>query len=327
LRVFIANFGRENYLWPACLAQATIATIEADDERPLRLAGEREAYLTLVTTTKRTAAGISPTRQVASRWFNLAGILEATEGDIWIHREKDNLWWTTSRPGPPTVTLKAAHKPANPDDRVHVLHKPAEPWSDRSRKGEPLRWRALHPKAQTFLFTESTLQQLAPDNAAYALQLINGDDLQSSWHDRPDWLARAERYKRNPVTMLDARQRTIAEMVMNARKTAAHANGQEISRTVKNKEVLFHNLQEFEAHLALLLAEQEGRCRLTDLPLQYAGIEDDPELLCSLDRIDSNGHYAPGNLQIVCRFANRWKNDDHDENFRRLLSIIRDATT
>jgi len=153
---------------------------------------------------------------------------------------------------------------------------------------------------------------------------INGEE-RSAWHDRSDWLAKAERYKRNPVTMLDARQRTIAEMIMSARSTAARANGQDVSRTLKNKDVQFRNQQEFEAHLSLLLDKQEGRCRLTDLPLQYHGIEDDLELVCSLDRIDSNGHYGPGNLQIVCRFANRWKNNDSDENFRRLISIIRDA--
>src|SRR5436309_3042203 len=143
MRVFIANFGRGNYLWPACLAQGTIATLEAEDERPLRLAGDREGYITLVTTTRQTAAGLPQTRQVAARWFNLASIIEGTEDDIWIHREKDDLWWTTSRSGESTVTLEPAHKPAHPSDRVYVLHKPAAPWSDRTSKGERLLWRAL----------------------------------------------------------------------------------------------------------------------------------------------------------------------------------------
>jgi hypothetical protein len=33
----------------------------------------------------------------------------------------------------------------------------------------------------------------------------------------------------------------------------------------------------------------------------------DLDLSPSLDRIDSDGHYAPDNLQIVARFVNRWK--------------------
>lgn len=46
-------------------------------------------------------------------------------------------------------------------------------------------------------------------------------------------------------------------------------------------------------------------------------------LLCSLDRIDSSGHYSIGNLQVVCRFLNRWKNDGNDTEFRRLLALLR----
>jgi hypothetical protein len=318
VRVFIANFGQENYLWPTCLAEHTIATLEAEDERPFRLAGDREGYINLVTGTKSTARGITPTRQVASRWFNLAGIIEESAGDLWIHREKDDVWWTTSRAG----ALRDHREPAHHDSTtlVHILQKPADAWSNRTRTGTPLRWRALHPKAQTFLFTESTLQQLAPENAAYAHALINGDTLEA-WHQQPEWQAKAERVQRNHVSILDARQAAIAYMILQAHETAKRANGQQVLRTVKNKDVRFRNTPEFEAHLDLLLRRQEGRCALTDIPLEYPGTADDPELVCSLDRIDSNGHYEPGNLQIVCKFANRWKNDDSDANFRRLLTI------
>jgi len=46
--VFIANFSRENYFWPSCIAQVTIATLEAEEERPLRLAGDVNAIETLM---------------------------------------------------------------------------------------------------------------------------------------------------------------------------------------------------------------------------------------------------------------------------------------
>lgn len=49
---------------------------------------------------------------------------------------------------------------------------------------------------------------------------------------------------------------------------------------------------------------------------------EDPEMLCSLDRIDSNGHYERGNLQIVCRFVNRWS-DSVDAHFRTLVAKVR----
>jgi hypothetical protein len=36
------------------------------------------------------------------------------------------------------------------------------------------------------------------------------------------------------------------------------------------------------------------------------------------------GHYELGNLQVVCRFVNRRKNDGSDAEFRRLIGL-RDA--
>jgi hypothetical protein len=172
MKVFIANFGRENYLWPQCLARSSVATLEGEDVHPLRKAGDREAYIALSMATKITAAGIAPTRPVASRWFNLAGIVEATEGDLWIHREKNELWWTISRPGQPEEVLEPALNASKADHRVFVLHKPADPWTDKTRKGSRLGWPSLHPRAQEFLFTEGTMQQLSEENAAYALALV-----------------------------------------------------------------------------------------------------------------------------------------------------------
>jgi hypothetical protein len=67
---------------------------------------------------------------------------------------------------------------------------------------------------------------------------------------------------------------------------------------------------------------QEGVCAITDLPLQYEGEHDDIAMVCSLDRIDSSKHYEPGNLQVVCRFVNRWKSDSPDAEFRRLIRIV-----
>jgi hypothetical protein len=48
-------------------------------------------------------------------------------------------------------------------------------------------------------------------------------------------------------------------------------------------------------------------------------------MLCSLDRIDSDGHYEEENLQIVCRFINRWKSDSDDAEFRRLVRLLQDT--
>ncbi|MBB4199646.1 hypothetical protein CCR94_07225 [Rhodoblastus sphagnicola] len=321
MKVFIANFGRENYEWPVCLQRGTIATMNRVDLQKLWAAGDRDAYIDLQMKGK-TAAGITPTKAVASRWFNLMTIIAETDGDLWIHREKDQLWWTTSRSSTPTFEPK--HETVGEKRDVIVCHKPSEPWSNRNRSGNRLDWNALHPKACEFLFTEGTLQQLRDDYAEYAAALINGDDL-SPWHSRPEWKAKIEKAKgkKGVATIFNARQRSAARMAMTAMGTVAGANGQKALHTVKNKDMGFASQQDLEKYLLDLLELQEGLCAITGLALQFDGDHDDVEMLCSLDRIDSAGHYEPGNLQIVCRFINRWKRADGDDEFRRLIRVVR----
>lgn len=324
VKVYIANFGRENHLWSDCLARSTVATLEGEDVRPLRLAGDREAYVERTVATRRTARGILPTRAVASRWFNLAGIIESTENDLWIHREKNDLWWTYSRAGEPQVVVQRAFHAADDGPRVCVIHKPADAWRNVTRHGNRLVWPLIHARAQEFLFTESTMQSLSADNSAYATALINGDDL-SFWHSQQAWVTKAEKAKRNPGFVLNARQMTVIRMVKTACETVSQAKGQAVTRTAKFKENKFRNAVEFERYVSELLKAQEGLCAITGIPLQYDRVGDDRDLKCSLDRIDSNGHYEPGNLQVVCCFVNRWKNDDNDGNFRRLIAVVRSS--
>ncbi len=80
-----------------------------------------------------------------------------------------------------------------------------------------------------------------------------------------------------------------------------------------------------ESLIADLLDVQENRCALTGIPFQYRGSDVDRNLLPSLDRIDSNGHYEIGNLQVVCQFINFWKSDSDNEDFKRLLMLVRDV--
>lgn len=326
MKTFIANFGRANYLWPRCHQEATIATFEDEDLRPFWLAGDRDGYIAYAIAHKKSAAGITPTRPVASRWFNLATIVSETQNDLWIHREKDELWWTRSKPGAVQVSLEASSEPGRTGPSVFVIQKPAEPWSNKDKLGRRLVWPALHPKAREFLFTEGTLQQLSEDNALYAQALIDAKDL-DSWHAQTQWKAKEEKSNKAPVVLYSAAQRSAYRMASTAMATTMSSNGQEVTRTVKNKEFRFDSEKALQDYLEVLLVAQDNSCAITSLPLQFDGEHTDSEMLCSLDRIDSNGHYEAGNLQIVCRFVNRWKSDSEDSEFRRLVRLLQTSAT
>jgi hypothetical protein len=168
----------------------------------------------------------------------------------------------------------------------------------------------------------STLQKLNPDYAEYAAALINGDDLRRC-HDRPDWQRKADAARRSAAVILNARQRAVADMVATVRSTVRDADGQQVLRTVKVKELRIPNPEALERYIHALLASQDDSCAITGVPLQFPGSHDDTEMLTSLDRIDSDGHYEERNLQIACRFVNRWKNDGNDADFRRLIGVVR----
>jgi hypothetical protein len=105
----------------------------------------------------------------------------------------------------------------------------------------------------------------------------------------------------------------------------ARASGRPIFRVTKDKKLGFPSIDAFRTHVAQLIERSSGRCALTDLPLTFDLDGKDKAFLCSLDRIDSNGHYVEGNLQVVCRFINRWKGSQTDGEFRRLLARVRDG--
>jgi len=117
-------------------------------------------------------------------------IISETNGDVWIHRERDQLWWTVSKADAPEIIEEIEPNSLQASPRVYVCHKPCEPWANHNKKGNRLEWKTLHSKAKEFLFTEGTLQKLGDDHAEYALAMIAGTDL-TPWYDRPTWRAKA----------------------------------------------------------------------------------------------------------------------------------------
>ncbi|MDN7125657.1 hypothetical protein J6I90_12265 [Pseudidiomarina sp. 1APP75-32.1] len=328
MKVYIANFGQENYEWPECLDKSTVATMNDIEAQPLWEQGKREQYIT-ERMKSLTAAGKKPTRPVAARWYNLMTFISQTDGDVWIHRDGEKLYWTISKSSPPFFTRKV--EPVGRKREVVVCHKPCEAWSSRSRSGNELLWRSLHPKARDFLSTEATLQQLNQDYASYALALINGKDL-APWHEQSAWQEKNKKSAReySPVTNASNTRKVACRLSVEqrmsntAKKTARNSNGQTRDATIKNKEFRFTSELELEEHIISLIERQNGYCTLTGLPLEMNESNGDSEFFCSLDRIDSDGHYEAGNLQVVCRFANRWKGASDDGEFRRIIKIIQE---
>ncbi|MDP2764950.1 MAG: hypothetical protein Q8O54_08950 [Brevundimonas sp.] len=117
-------------------------------------------------------------------------------------------------------------------------------------------------------------------------------------------------------------EKSIIAMRYSILNTVRSSNGQIVERTVKDKTT---SLSEpaLDAHLGYLLVLQDGRCALTGIPFDFHTIDGDRHLRPSPDRIDSTGHYEPGNIQVVCQFINFWKGTFEDAEFRRLLMLVR----
>jgi hypothetical protein len=124
--------------------------------------------------------------------------------------------------------------------------------------------------------------------------------------------------------VLGGRERSIADLKYSIIQTAQQARGQIVQRTtqirLKNLDLDGYAL---EQHIRELMDLQEDRCALTGIPFQFKDENADPHLLPSPDRIDSEGHYQIGNIQIVCQFVNFWKRASPNEEFIRLLTLVR----
>jgi hypothetical protein len=324
-RVYIANFGEANALWPVAHANQTILTIDNVDAHPFWSEGDRDGYVAAVMSHTLTTRGMRPGKQTAGRWYNLICELRDTEGDIWISRQGEALWWTVSLPGDLEEHLIPSTNPGRDGAQVWLLQKRCQPWSDRDGEGRPLRWAALHAKARDFLATEATFQTIANDRgyANYARALVAGKSLHS-WHATPVFSRKQVEAKTQGVRIFSSRERAAARMAETMLGTVGQANGQVAERRIKEKTTTLSR-RECEELLRRLMGEQEDLCALTGLALGYDGECNDKEMLASLDRVDSGGHYTPDNVQLVCRFMNRWKGADDEVLVRRLLSKLRSS--
>lgn len=322
-KVYVANFGEGNALWPIAKTNNTIITIDNVSLHLSWQTGDRDGYIDAALDHTLTALGKRPSRQTAGRWYNLVTEMQETEGDTWISRQGDAIWWTVSQPGDLREAIQPSTNPARDGVEIWHIEKPCLPWSNRDRQGRPLLWEALHSKARDFLSTEATFQTIANDRgyADYARALIEGEPL-DQWHTSKPFRDKAETSTKRVGRTFSPKEIAAARMARTMLATVAQSNGQTVESRVKEKNTTL-SVHECEALIRQRMGEQEDHCALTGLPLGYDTDCDDPEMLASLDRIHSNGHYTPENLQLVCRFINRWKKADDDQLVRRLLTELR----
>jgi len=110
----------------------------------------------------------------------------------------------------------------------------------------------------------------------------------------------------------------IKRMAESVNKTVGASGGQRM-QVIKSKSTNMTTSQ-LEELMSVLIKKQNYKCALTGLKLSNG---EDGQLVPSPDRIDSNGHYTEGNIQIVCKFANFWKNNQENAEFLRLLKLVR----
>jgi len=78
-----------------------------------------------------------------------------------------------------------------------------------------------------------------------------------------------------------------------------------------------------------LLRKQQGKCALTGWDLEFTrGSETSRtnDLGCTMDRIDNDKGYVPGNIQLVCWCVNKMKGAFNDDAFRELCRQITEHT-
>lgn len=235
-RIYIANFGEANALWPTAKANNTVLTIDNVDVRPFWKSGDRDAYIHAAPEATFTARGVRPTKQTVGHWYNLIEELQASKGDIWISRQGASIWWTVSQPDEKREELIASTNPTRNGAQLWLLQKRCLPWKGRDEQGRSLLWEALHPKAHDFLSTEATFQAIANDRGYtdYARALIAGESL-DHWHFRKAFRDKAETSSKSVGRTFYAKERAAMDMTRTLLSTVSQANGQMAERRVKEK--------------------------------------------------------------------------------------------
>lgn len=309
--IYISMTGDQNELWGRCLAEKLVAIGFDKPYFDAWFAGDYDQYLKLMRAASPEKSD-SDVKASATLWFGRAKLLSNSEDDIWLHRAGSDLYWAK------TTSDQPVFEPY--DDKV-MIAKPVSGWSRRNTKTVALTWNSIHPKGRGYLVTQQAIFRVANDDMrSYLHALVDGEPL-DPWHDRQEWQERLGDGK-SVGKNIPLSQFAIERMLLSIKETVKNSNGQIVLKALKNKKLLCSE-GEMKAHLAHLMDEQQGRCKITGLLMHVDGQDGmEHDMLASADRIDSNGHYEIGNIQLVCRFVNFWKCAQENGKFVDLLERV-----
>ncbi|MDR3711822.1 MAG: hypothetical protein P4L51_03315 [Puia sp.] len=328
MNVYYGNFGRGNWAWPECLERHSIAVMDDLRVHPFWQSRDEDAYKAEAMRVLKGRNGKPASKRTATYWYNLNSVFMQTASDIWIHRAGDMVWWTISTDEEPETETIKKPDPSQADGPMIVYYKRCLPWSCQDKTARYLRWESIHAHARKFLASPGTFSKLSADNAEYALALIAGDDL-SQWHRQRDWIAADPHYKERAPKKSSAEEiakfrieQAAKRMVQSAWDTTMQSGKTQIS-VAKLKHFGFPSKQAAQAYTVELIKKQGEHCALTGIKMLPEDDFTDHQRHFSLDRIDSAKHYEPRNLQVVCKFVNLWKSATDNNEFKRLIALVR----
>lgn len=120
---------------------------------------------------------------------------------------------------------------------------------------------------------------------------------------------------------LNELEKTAWVLANRIENTVKHSNGQQVTSTKKAK----NTDEALRQNVLAVLKRANGLCEISGLPYELPSNKTDTDMQVSIDRIDSDGDYLAGNMQATCWFINRWKSNDKQANFIRLLELVRET--